>query len=207
MTSTIVPAIISSSSFWVFESFHQEQEKRKLITLDVDVSKENEEEKNKKKRSRRNTSCKQPDDVHLQENADIECPGNVNSNEGNTDVNAGIRESEGNTDVNQDVNHTEEIAEAYNRKSKLYTITPDLAPEIVIETYSNNEKKVVSGAKPGPNKHLPSVLISATSSSYFYSFRLANLKPHFVVPSASEYIKDIAGKLNQCLFQSILAIE
>ena len=80
-------------------------------------------------------------------------------------------------------------------KSKPYTISPDLAPEIVIETYKNNtNNEIVSGAKPGPNKNMSSVIISATSSSYFYSFRLANLKPHFVVPSATDYIKTIAGK-------------
>ena len=71
----------------------------------------------------------------------------------------------------------------------------NLSPEIVIETFKDKETNdIVSGAKPSPGKYMSSALICATTSNYFYSFGLANLKPHFVTPSAIEYIQKIAGK-------------
>ena len=139
-------------------------------------------------------------DVHLQENDVIETPHEVELETGPTvdDVLNKVDGDGDNGDVLGDVDTDTTLQEyyyGYESKSKPYCIPPHLSPEIVIETFKDKEtNEIVSGAKPSPSKYMSSTLISATTSIYFYSFGLANLKPHFVTPSATEYIQKIAGK-------------
>jgi len=160
--------------------------------------------KKRKIRNRRNTSLKENNDIHLQEiNIIRELDGESNCI-GVSDDNTSIA-SMSRTLKNRTANNKRKVEPKVSMTAlgqlvtgkpmaKLYTIKPSISPEIVIETWRNNDNMIVCGATVGKKRHLLSILFSATSSRYMYSFKSANLKPHYLLRSSCEKIKEVAGK-------------